>query len=135
MSESEEVKRAKLIKASDKAVDGRVQHVLLTVSSDGRVNINGSNNLVNAIRRDDNLVKNVENTLKENFSREEDIQPEFVVSYPLLPCSPNSDEWKKLSIDKLRSILTKMINANGILRSGKRKVLGLLLSLQDGHPK
>ena len=121
---SEETNRIKLVNASKKANDKKIQHVLITLSSDGRIHFNGSTNLVANLKNDRNFKNYLEKNLRENFSLEENAPPEEVTSYPLLPCVVGSSEWKTLPIDKFRSHLTMMLNSTGIVRSGKRKSHG-----------
>ena len=130
-----EINVAKLVKASDIAVTNEVQHLVLMVADDGRLCVNGSSNFMKAFYENRHVSSAVEKVLKssfiekkkeeENNNEAEKIVAEGVVSYPLLPCSPFSDEWNKLSLTETRKVLTGMINSAGIIRSGKRRSLGV----------
>ena len=119
-----ETSTVKLTKASDSAaMNGKVQHVVLIVHEDGRLVINGSSNLVDAVVLDEALSFSLERTLRSNFSKDNQSST-GISSYPLLPVSPFSPDWNLLPIDVIRGIFISMLNSRGIVRSGRKRSLG-----------
>ena len=116
----------KFMKSSDSATNSQIQHVLLIVMPDGRIRFNGTSNIVAAIRGNNELFTNLEETLKASYvPNNENIFSVGIIEYPRLPCPPHGDEWKKLSSKEIRAILTNMLNSSGYSRSGTRKSLGV----------
>ena len=115
-----------LIKASDKAVKGRLQHVVAILTPDGRIQFNGSANMVKALNENAALHNQIKDAMLANvLGSEEEIVPSQTLDYPLLPCSPFSSSWQKEGSTKARSILSTMMSRAGYGRSGTKKQLGV----------
>ena len=86
MSDKEMVK---LVRASDKAAKAKVQHIMLAITADGQVHLNGSTNLIQGITDQPGLFDMLKTNMKANQVEEgSDITPTGSLVYPLLPCSP-----------------------------------------------
>jgi len=115
-----------LVKASDKAVKGRLQHVIAIVTPDGRIQLNGSANMVQAVNGNTALLNQLQDVMLGNvLGKEEAIVPSQTLDYPLLPCSPFSSSWQRQGSTRARSILSTMMSRAGYGRSGTKKQLGV----------
>ena len=120
-----EIETKKLARASNTACNKQVQHILLTLSADGKkVNVAGAENLVTPLLADVELFQQLNNTLVANATRNV-VAPAntLQVDFPLLPCSPFSEEWGGSA--KIRSILRKMLNSLGFGKAGRAKQYGV----------
>jgi hypothetical protein len=103
-----------LIKASDKAVKGRLQHQIAIVTPDGRIQLNESANMVQAVNEDTEILSKLQVAMLGIFlGKEEEIVPYQILDYPLLPCSPFSSCWQRQVSIKARSILSTMMSRAG----------------------
>ena len=115
---------AKLVQASDKAAKEQVQHLLVLLTPDGNLQINGATNFVNSLNNNEDLYRHLQTTLLDNKQIEGSITSAQVLNYPLLPCSPFSPNWKGSAM--IRSVLTKMLVRIGYGDGGgKKKKLGI----------
>ena len=120
MSDKEMVK---LVRASDKAAKAKVQHIMLAITADGQVHLNGSTNLIQGITDQPGLFDMLKTNMKANQLEEgSDITPTGSLVYPLLPCSPYSNEWP--GSKKVRNILTSMLTRGGYSKNGRNQALG-----------
>ena len=115
-----------LIKASDKAVKGRLQHLIAIVTPDGRIQLNGSANMVKAVNEDIDILNKLKGAMLGNvLGKEDEIVPSQILDYPLLPCSPFSSNWQRQGSIKARSILSTMMSRAGYGRCGTKQQLGV----------
>ena len=120
MSEQDMVK---LTRASDKAAEVKVQHILLSVTQDGQVHLNGSDNLIRGLVAQPDLFKQLKSNIEANKLDEGSaVSPAGGVVYPLLPCSPYSKDWP--GSKEVRGILTGMLARAGYSRNGRNQSLG-----------
>ena len=120
MSEQDMVK---LTRASDKAAEVKVQHILLSVTQDGQVHLNGSDNLIRGLVAQPDLFNQLKSNIKTNKLDEGSaVSPAGGVVYPLLPCSPYSRDWP--GSKEVRGILTRMLARAGYSRNGRNQSLG-----------
>ena len=78
-----------LFKASDKAAKAQVQHLVLTVTPDGKIQMNGSDNMTDGLLGHPVLLEQLKSTM---ITSKQDISaPMVVLDYPLLPCPPYSN--------------------------------------------
>ena len=120
MSEQDMVK---LTRASDKAAEVKVQHILLSVTQDGQVHLNGSDNLIRGLVAQPDLFKQLKSNIEANKLDEGSaVSPAGGVVYPLLPCSPYSKDWP--GSKEVRGILTRMLARAGYSRNGRNQSLG-----------
>ena len=113
-----EIEISKLVKASDSAANGQVQHVLVMLNPEGTLQLHGALNFVEAIQTNEELNNNLCNTLK-NVKTDEVIHAAQLLSYPKLPCSPFSAGWKGSAM--IRGVLTKIFARIGYGGGGPRK--------------
>ena len=113
---------SKLVKASDSAANGQVQHVLVMLNPEGTLQLHGALNFVEAIQTNEELNNNLCNTLT-NVKTDEVIHAAQLLSYPKLPCSPFSAGWKGSAM--IRGVLTKMLARIGYGGGGTKKRLGV----------
>ena len=108
----------KFRKISEGAEKNNVKHLVLVVSDDKKVHIEGSNNLVNAI------IENVDvyESLKTIALDENKNESGRYYVFDRLPCPPSSPMWKRSSM--IRSTLSKMLNKMGVDFCGSKKVHG-----------
>ena len=112
------------MQASDKAAKDQVQHLLVLLTPDGNLQINGATNFVNSLNNNEDLHRHLQTTLLDNIQREGIITSAQVLNYPLLPCSPFSPNWKGSAM--IRSVLTKMLVRIGYGDGGgKNKKMGI----------
>ena len=117
-----------LMRASEKAATDNVQHFVIAVNGDGGFEVHGSSNIINGPWSNQELYNQLKLNIIENLVDDQpavEIAPMIVLNYPLLPCSPYSDEWKGSKM--IRRILSKMIDRAGFGRSGRRQSLGKVL--------
>ena len=114
-----------LVKASVRAAQGQLQHILVVLTPDGRIRLNGTDNLVNALNQDRELLERVDNFITNNKNEEGEVGALALLDYPLLPCSPYSAGWKGVGSKKKRGILSKMLVRAGYGRAGTKKNLGV----------
>ena len=115
---------AKLMSASDNAAKNGVQHIVVAVAADGRLRINGSMGMVEALMNDNDLYSSLSLLLKANYVRDGLVNGSAGnCPYPRLPCSPFSDAWKKVSSVAVRALLNSMMAAYGHARPGARRSL------------
>ena len=62
-----EIATSKLFKSSDLASRDNVQHVVLVMTPDGRLRVNGSHNMVDAVNLDPNIFNFLENKLRTSY--------------------------------------------------------------------
>ena len=114
-----------LMKASEKATKKQVQHIVLTASSDGTsVHACGSSNFMSAVVGNDELMATLSNVLLPSITKDGVLhantrQPK----YDLLPCSPDSSEWKGSSM--IRRVLRSMLVKAEFGRAGNTRKLGV----------
>ena len=113
-----------LLKSSEDAAQGQVHHVLLVVLPDGRLRINGSDDLVTRFK-DVYDIAHVTETLVSSVAKDRNVSPVGLVDFPLLPCSPFGPHWEKMNTHKVRAILTNMLMSSGYTRLGRRKSNGM----------
>lgn len=114
---------AKLVAASDAAANSQVQHIQVILTADGQLRLNGSTNFVLAVNDNTELYETLQQTLLHSRQTEGRVTPSQVMTYPFLPCSPFSPEWKGSSM--IRSVLTKMLSSTGYGEGGAKKKLGV----------
>ena len=120
MSDKEMVLRCR---ASDKAAKAKVQHVMLAITADGQVHINGSVNLIQGLADHPSLLEELKsNIITNKLDEGSEIIPTGSLAYPLLPCSPYTTKWP--GSKEVRNILTRMLVRGGYSRNGKNKALG-----------
>ena len=56
----------KLVKASDKACQDQLQHLIIVLTEDGRIQINGSSNFVQAMNDNQELYRQLQTVLLDN---------------------------------------------------------------------
>ena len=115
----------KLVKASSIAVEAGIQHVMFSVTADGRYQFSGSDNFVNALLEKEELFTQIRATLLQNVSTGVVSHASFTdLLYDPLPCSPFCAQWKGSA--RIRKILTKMLATAGYGgRAGRNKQLGV----------
>ena len=112
-----------LCRASDKAAKAKVQHVMLAITADGQVHINGSVNLIQGLADHPGLLEELKSNIKNNKLEEgSEVTPTGSLAYPLLPCSPYTTNWP--GSKEVRNILTRMLTRGGYSRNGRNKALG-----------
>ena len=74
---------------------------------DGRIQINGSSNFVQAMNDNQEIYRQLQTVLLGNKQTDGVIAPAFLLNYPLLPYSPFSPKWKGSAM--IRTVLTKML--------------------------
>ena len=109
-----------LFKASDKAAKAQVQHLVLALTPDGKIQMNGSDNMIDGLLGHPVLLEQLKSTMIA--SKQDVTAPMVVLDYPLLPCSPYSAKWKGSKM--IRGVLTKMLARAGYGRSGRNQALG-----------
>ena len=108
----------KFRKISEGAVKSNVKHLVLVVTDDKKVHIEGSNNLVNAIIENEDVHESLKTiALDENRN-----ESERYYVFDRLPFPPSSPMWKRSSM--IRSTLSKMLNKMGVDFCGSKKVHG-----------
>ena len=116
-----------LLQASEAAYHNTSQHILLSVSADGRIHASGTNKLVTGLVSDVDLYKKVKACLGSNVAEAEEnvgYATTYSLAYTPLPCSVSSAEWKKLGSAAIRGILRNMLDCAGYGRSKGDKKLG-----------
>ena len=114
---------AKLVRASDSAVVGQVQHLFVVLNPDGSLQLHGSDNFVKTVNNNQELKGNLYGALMENVQQGEIIIPAQILEFPKLPCSPFSPSWKGSAM--IRGVLTKMLSRIGYGGGGTTKKLGV----------
>merc|ERR1712129_129097 len=109
----------KLIKASKLAADKEVEHVLIIKHPDVTLKLNGTENIIGAIISNPELYARVKDVVLTSPTFQ-GIIPTTVLSYPLLPCSPYSAEWRKSGSLKIRNVLQVMVTNAGYGKYGKK---------------
>ena len=111
--------RKKLLKASTEASEkGGVQHVLAIVKADGSLDMSGSDNIVSAILNNVSFYQNLKDILTTSRQNTGNILPSHMLSFPLLPCSPSSKEWKGSKM--LRGVVDSYVTAAGYGKYGNK---------------
>ena len=106
-----EISLDQLIKASTKAATEQHQHLLVMITPDGRICLNGTDNMVTAVYGDVDLLNRIEAVMEGNKQEGGDVTAMALLDYPLLPCPPFSAKWK--GSNKIRGILRKMLPRAG----------------------
>ena len=119
-----------LLQASEAAASNTAsQHILLSVSSEGKVHAAGSDNLVTGLVSDVELYKKIKACVKNNVMTDDSESAGYAtthaLAYPALPCSPSSAEWKQLGTAAVRGILRDMLVCAGYGRGKGEKKLGV----------
>ena len=111
-------KLAKLVRVSKEASESKGQHILLSVSPEGTIRVDGSSNFVQAVTENEELYNNLTNSLLAKIAPPDggNIGTLFSVQYPLLPFPPSSSKW--MGSVKIRAILRKMMATIGYGRAG-----------------
>ena len=113
-----------MVRASEKACQNQLQHLLVIRTPDGRLQFNGSTNFVNAVEADMEMSPRLQALLKNNVMPEgEVVTSAQILSYPFLPCSPSSPGWKGSKM--IRKVLADMMACIGYADGGKIKKLGV----------
>ena len=86
------------------------QHIVLSVSSDGKVHAAGSDNLVTGLVSDVELYRKAKACIKSHATEESD---GYATTHTHLPCSPSSAGWKQLGTHTVRGILKDMLVCAG----------------------
>lgn len=110
-----------LIKASDKGAKAQVQHVVLALTPDGQIQMNGSRNMIDGLMDKQELLDEIKSTMIASKQEDGNVAPATIIDYPLLPCSIYSPGWKGT---KIRTALTKMVARAGSGRKGRTQSLG-----------
>lgn len=116
----------KLFRASKAASAKQIQHVMLTVSPNGKVHVSGADNLVTTLLDNVELFSTLETSLQDNYLTEGEVVhgDTYRLDYPLLPFPANSPLFK--GSGKLRGILRKMMEIAGYGgKSGKVSKFGV----------
>ena len=113
----------KLLKASEKASLEQIQHMVVVLTPDGRVQVTGSANIVNSVTTNEELYRTIQTTMLDNMEASGNITPSIMLDYPLLPCSPFSPHWKGSAM--IRGVLSKMLVSAGYGKSGRSRKLGV----------
>ena len=113
----------RFVKASEKASDDQLQHLIILLTPDGRLQVNGSSNFVEAVEDNKELFDRLKAVLKDYVKTEGLVTPVQLLSYPYLPCSPFSPDWKGSGM--IRKILSNMLSSIGYGHGGKVKKLGV----------
>ena len=113
----------KLLKASEKASIEQIQHLVVVLTPDGRVQVTGSANIVNSVTTNEELYRTIQTTMLDNMEAIGNITPSIMLDYPLLPCSPFSPHWKGSAM--IRGVLSKMLVSAGYGKSGRSRKLGV----------
>ena len=101
-----------------------VKHLVLFVDDDGDITFAGSSNLAQGLMNDVDLHNSLKINLTESSVLPGGDQHCRSVSFPRLPCSPFSKQWK--GTEMIRGALNELLKASGYTRSGKaitRKIL------------
>ena len=109
----------KLIKASKDAIAKEVEHIVIIKHPDGTLTLNGTENILSSLKSNTDLYSGVMEVVMTSPSG---AIPTTIFSYPLLPCSPNSLQWKSSSM--IRSVLQTMITVAGYGKYGKKHGTG-----------
>ena len=116
-------KMAKLIRTSQEASKAKAQHILLTLTEENLIRIDGSAKFVEAMASNVGLFNDVKLMMLNNVAQpDEESDAFFSIQYPKLPFPPSSIHWK--GSVRIRTILRKMLatlgyGKNGNLRLGK----------------
>jgi len=109
----------KLVKASKDAVAKEVEHIVMIKHPDGTLTLNGTENILTSLKSNTDLYSQV---MEVVMTSPRGAIPTTIFSYPLLPCSPNSPQWKSSSM--IRSTLQTMITVAGYGKYGKKHGTG-----------
>ena len=112
-----------LCRASDKAAKAQVQHIVLALTPDGEIHINGSGNMIDGMLAQPAILGQVKGIMIASQQAMGEVKPVVVLDYPLLPCSPYSPKWKGSPM--IRGVLTKMVAGAGHGRNGRNQALGV----------
>ena len=108
-----------LMQASAAAADTATQHILLSVTADGKVFSAGTDNMVTAILGDTELYKKIKPCMKNNPTTENvGYANTHQLAYKPLPCSPSSPAWEAMGNNVIRGILRNMLSTAGYGRGG-----------------
>ena len=114
----------KLIKASTIAAEHGVEHLLIIKHPNGTVKLNGTGSLMGNMFENEALFNHIKTGI---LNCNGPVVPTTVISYPLLPCSPLSEEWyAKGATKRIRGSLQGMITCAGLGKYGRK--------LGDGPP-
>ena len=80
--------------------------------------MSGSNNILNPFINDAELYDSIKTTMLANKQGEGVVIPLRVISYPLLPCSPQSRAWKGSAM--MRKVVDNMVVTAGFGKHGKK---------------
>ena len=115
----------KLLQASEAASDTASQHILLSVSPDGRVHAAGTDNMVTAVVGNAELFAQIKMCMKNNLTKEEVVfGSTHQLDYAPLPCSPSSASWKAMANGRKRAVLTAMLGTAGYGRGEYKMGVG-----------
>ena len=104
-------KRFKKLQAvSKESVDGNITHIVIRVDKD-------SGDITNGLQSDSHLNQLFKANIQNSLSAIETDQFCTTVTFPRLPFSPSSKQWKGSSL--LRGILCKVLMAAGFSSAGK----------------
>ena len=81
-----------LIKASDKAVKGRLQHVVAILTPDGRIQLNGSANMVKALNENAALHNQIKDAMLANVLGSEEEIGLVIFSRSFKPVVPHPEK-------------------------------------------
>ena len=101
-----------------------MQYFFISVSEYGKLSFGGTNNLVDTLVQDVELMSKIREHVLLNSSNGPHIHtviPPF--EYNKLPCSPYSKNWKGSA--KIRKILRDMLKIAGYGKAGSKTVLGV----------
>ena len=122
----ENKKLKKLMQASAAASTVETQHILFSISPDGKVLAAGTDNMVTAMLGNADMFSAIKTLMKDSMTKEAVVHANtHQLDYPRLPCSPFSAQWKDVRSSMVRGILRKMLMTAGYGRDGQEKKLGV----------
>ena len=108
-----------LFKASAKASEAQIQHILFTIDAEGKVLASGSQNMMAAMVLDPNMFEATKQLMRNVYSNEPVSHANtHQLDYPPLPCAPDSPEWKDGA--KVRAVLTQLLVTAGYGRHARK---------------
>lgn len=108
-----------LFKASAKASEAQLQHIVFTIDAEGKVLASGSQNMMSAMVLDPNMFEATKQLMRHVYSNEPVSHANtHQLDYPPLPCAIDSPEWKDGA--RVRAVLTQLLVTAGYGRHARK---------------
>ena len=119
LSDLFEIMASALFKASKKACDAQVQHIVFTIDAEGKVLASGSQNIMAAMVLNPDTFDATKQLMRGVYSHDPVTYANtYQLDYPPLPCAPSSPQWKDGA--KVRAVLTQMLVTAGYGRHARK---------------